>query len=185
MDSRRGQKGYNRRQGTQGKRSFGRKLPIGEWRPAIPFWEKDFCRSVGLVPWKKLVETKRYMHIYDRVLKWDDSAVEEAFHNAKKRFWAGINGIPCGIALPNPNLYIDEVDWASKVDPELLCDLERGPEALDGGNNTGNYSGMIIFGEVLLDQWASTYGDLDRKDGHKFKSGPDIVCDNWDTWDWG
>ncbi|KAL3715758.1 hypothetical protein ACJRO7_007497 [Eucalyptus globulus] len=185
MDGRRGQKGYNRHQGTQVNKWFGRKLPIGNWRPAVPSWEKEFCRSVGSVPWKKLVEAKRYMCIYDKVLKWDDSAVEEAFRNAKERFWAGINGIPCSIALPDPNLYIDEVDWASKVDPELLCDLERGPEALDGGNSNCNNSGTIIFGDVLADPWASTHEDPDRRDGHKFKSGLDIVYDNWDTWDWG
>ncbi|KAF8043887.1 hypothetical protein BT93_A2011 [Corymbia citriodora subsp. variegata] len=186
MDSRRRQKGYNRHQGTQGSRSFGRKLPIAcEWRPAVPSWEKEFCRSVGSVPWKKLLEAKRYMYIYDKVLKWNDLAVKEAFDNAKERFWAKINGIPCYIALPDPNLYIDEVDWAAEVDHELLCDLERGIEALDNSNHSGNNSGTIIFGDVLVAQWTSTHQVPDQKDGHIFKSGLDIVHDNWDTWDWG
>ncbi|KAF8043886.1 hypothetical protein BT93_A2010 [Corymbia citriodora subsp. variegata] len=171
MDSRRRQKGYNRHQ--------------GEWRPAVPSWEKEFCRSVGSIPWKKLLEAKRYMCIYDKVLKWNDSAVQEAFHNAKERFWAKINGIPCNIALPDPNLYIDEVDWAAEVDPKLLSDLERGLEALDGGSHNGNYSGTIIFGDVLADQWANPHEDSNKKDSNKFKSNLDIVCDNWDTWDWG
>ncbi|XP_048137975.1 uncharacterized protein LOC115737651 [Rhodamnia argentea] len=177
MDSWRGQKGYNRHQGTQGNRSFRRKPPTGNWRPAVPSWEKEFCRLVGSVPWRKLVEAKRYIHLHDKVLKWDDLAAEEAFRDAKARFWAGINGTPCSISLPDPNLHIDEVDWASEVDPDLLCDLDRGPEALDGGDN----SGTIIFGDVLVNQWASNREDPNSKDG----CSPGIVCDNWDTWDWG
>lgn len=149
----------------------------GNWRSAVPSWEKEFCRFVGSVPWKKLVEAKRYIHLYDKVLKWNDSAVEEAFHDAKERFWAEINGIPCSIALPDPNLHIDEVDWVSEVDPELLCDLDRWPEALDGGNN----SSTIIFSDVLANQWVSTHGYPDSKDGGQFRGSPD----NWDTWDWG
>ncbi|KAI3415204.1 uncharacterized protein J3R85_015385 [Psidium guajava] len=181
MDSWRGQKGYNHHQGTQWNRLFRRKPPTGNWRPAVPSWEREFCRLVGSVPWRKLVEAKRYIHLYDKVLKWNDSAAEEAFRNAKERFLAEINGTPCSIALPDPNLHIDEVDWASEVDPELLRDLDRGPEALDGGNN----SGMIIFGDVLTYQSASTREDPHSKDGCKFKNSPELVCDNWDTWDWG
>ena len=58
-------------------------------------------------------------------MNWDDSAVREAFHNAKYRFWAAMNDLPCSISLPDPNIYIDDIDWNSSVDPELILDLER------------------------------------------------------------
>lgn len=68
------------------------------------------------------------MYLYENVVKWNDSAGEEAFHNAKSRFWAKINGLPCNISLPDPDIYIDEIDWNCNVDPDLLLDLEREPK---------------------------------------------------------
>lgn len=106
-------------------RSQSRKPPLGNWQPTVPAWEKKFCWEVGRVPWRKLLETKKLIHVYDNMLKWDDSASKEAFHNAKARYWAGLNGLPCDIPLPNPNAYIDDVDWSSDVDPELILDLDR------------------------------------------------------------
>ncbi|KAK9289436.1 hypothetical protein L1049_007591 [Liquidambar formosana] len=61
------------------------------------------------------------------VVKWNDSAGEEAFHNAKNRFWAKINGLPCDLPFPDPDIYIDEIDWNPNIDPELVLDLEREP----------------------------------------------------------
>ncbi|KAK8994398.1 hypothetical protein V6N11_045490 [Hibiscus sabdariffa] len=37
-----------------------------------------FCDLVGSVPWRKLLETKRFMNLYDNVVQWKDSAGEEA-----------------------------------------------------------------------------------------------------------
>ncbi|KAI6673765.1 hypothetical protein NL676_001671 [Syzygium grande] len=90
-------------------------------------------------------KAKRYIRTYDKVLKWNDSTVEEAFPNAKERFWAEINGLPCNISLPDPNIHIDEVDWESEMDPVVFLDLERGLEAFYGSN----CSGTVIFGDVL------------------------------------
>ncbi|XP_056171299.1 uncharacterized protein LOC130139091 [Syzygium oleosum] len=146
----------------------------GNWRPAVPSWEKEFCKLVGSIPWKKLVEAKQYIHIYGKVLTWNDSAVKEAFHNAKERFWAEINGLPCNISLPDPNIHIDEVDWESETDPELLLDLEQGPEAFHGSNS----GQTVFFGDVLANPSFEC-------GGCELKSSQDIVCDNWDTWDWG
>ncbi|XP_004136680.1 uncharacterized protein LOC101209753 isoform X1 [Cucumis sativus] len=95
------------------------------WHAGVPSWEKKFCSSVGLISWKKLLDTKKCMYLYDNVVKWNDSAGEEAFHNAKSRFWAEINGLPCDISLPDPDIYIDEIDWNCNVDPDLMLDLER------------------------------------------------------------
>lgn len=57
--------------------------------------------------------------------EWDASAGEEALNDAKKRYWAHINGLLCDNPLPNPDLYIDEIDWNSYIDPELISDLDR------------------------------------------------------------
>ncbi|XP_048138920.1 uncharacterized protein LOC115737650 isoform X2 [Rhodamnia argentea] len=133
----------------------GVRLIVGSWQPAVPSWEKQFCQSVGSVPWRRLLEAKKYLHIHDKVVKWNDSAVEEAFHNAKDRYWEEINGLPCSISSPDPNIHIDEVDWESKVDPELLLDLERGPEAFYSSNS----GPTIIFGDVF--------------------ANPSFACDGW------
>lgn len=59
--------------------------------------------TIGLVPWEN----------YIRIMQWDDSAAAEAFNNAKMRYWGYCNGFPCSIPLPNPDAYIDEIDWIS------------------------------------------------------------------------
>ena len=80
---------------------------------------------IGKVPWRKVVNTKNFMCCHSSILDWDDSAVEEAFHNAKKRFWAEMNGFSCDILLPDPDIYIDEIDWNPVIDPELMKELDR------------------------------------------------------------
>ncbi|CAL5420760.1 unnamed protein product [Camellia sinensis] len=128
-------------------RSQNRKPPIGNWQPTVPSWEKKFCTVVGSVPWRKIVETKKCIHLYDNVLKWNDSAGEEAFHNAKNRFWAEINGFPCDISLPNPDIHIDKIDWNSNIDPELLLDLEREFVVPDDQEKREQ---VVIIGEPLV-----------------------------------
>ncbi|KAM1455437.1 hypothetical protein ACFX1R_005827 [Malus domestica] len=96
----------------------------------VPYWERKFCTTVGSVPWRKLVETKKYMSLYKNIVEWNDSAGEEAFNNAKNRFWAEMNGlIPSSdISLPDPDMYIDDIDWSSScnnIDPQLILDLEK------------------------------------------------------------
>ncbi|KAI3846426.1 hypothetical protein MKX03_001876 [Papaver bracteatum] len=122
---------------TTSARSQNKKPPTGPWQPSVPQWEKKFCTMVGSVPWGKIVEAKKMMSYYDNVVQWNDSAGEEAFHNAKSRFWAEINGLPCDISLPDPNTYIDDIDWHSKIDPELILDLDRAPMAPDNWGREG------------------------------------------------
>lgn len=114
----------------------------------MPRWEKMFCTLVGSVPWGKLVETKKYLNLHDNVMNWDDSAGKEAFDNAKKRFWAAINGLPCDIPLPDPDIYIDDVDWDSSVDPGLLLDLER--DATVPSEEEKDAGEVVILGTSLL-----------------------------------
>ncbi|KAL8500909.1 hypothetical protein ACS0TY_020481 [Phlomoides rotata] len=89
----------------------------------VPSWEVDYCNSVG-VPWKKVFASKKYIYGYPSVLNWDGSAAEEALQNAKERFWAVINDLPCDNPLPDPDLYIDEIDWNPQMDPELMAELD-------------------------------------------------------------
>ncbi|KAL8172153.1 hypothetical protein V2J09_023957 [Rumex salicifolius] len=125
----RGSGNYGSR-GVWGNRSSSnRRAPLaGQRRDSVPSWEKKFCESICLIPWHKLLEAKKFMHLYDNVIRWNDTAAEEAFKNAKSRYWAEMNGLPCNVKLPDPDTYIDKVDWNSNVDPELLLDLERGLE---------------------------------------------------------
>ncbi|CAK8542409.1 unnamed protein product [Lathyrus sativus] len=128
---------------------------VGQWRSSsyngkpkstVPLWEKKFCVSVGSVPWGKVVENKRYMCLHENVMNWDDSAVKEAFDNAKCRFWAEINRFPCDIPLPDPNVYIDDVDSNASVDSELYLDLER---KLEVTNVEEKGEEVVIFGDSL------------------------------------
>ncbi|GLT66022.1 hypothetical protein SLA2020_384180 [Shorea laevis] len=93
----------------------------------VPLWEKKFCTLVGLVSWRKILDVQRSIkwNFTSNVLQWEDSAGKEAFENAKKRYWSKINGLPCDISLPDPNIYIDEIDWYPDIDPELIKDLEQ------------------------------------------------------------
>lgn len=95
------------------------------------------------------------MYLYDNVVQWNDSAGEEAFNNAKNRYWAEINGLPCNISLPDPDTYIDEIDWSSDVDPELILDLDREPKDLDQRNKEDE---GVILGSLLLNQPFSCTG---------------------------
>ncbi|CAI0461731.1 unnamed protein product, partial [Linum tenue] len=91
----------------------------------VPVWEKEFCYAVGAVPWHKVVDAKKFSYSQSQILKWDDSAGKEAFHNAKNRYWAVINGLSCDIPPPDPDACIDEINWNPYIDPELIRELEQ------------------------------------------------------------
>ncbi|WJX78328.1 hypothetical protein P8452_61564 [Trifolium repens] len=114
---------------SNGKPALPKSIVVESFSP-VPKWEMKFCYSVGSVQWKKVIDCKKYMFMYPNVLKWNDSAVKEAFDNAKNRFWAELNGFPCNIPLPDPNIYIDDVDWNAPVDNELYLDLDKEAESL-------------------------------------------------------
>ncbi|XP_071725080.1 uncharacterized protein [Rutidosis leptorrhynchoides] len=72
----------------------------------VPAWEKKFCALVGLIPWQKVLDTEINMpYLHKNVDSWEASAAEEAFRNAKNRFWAKENALPCDIPLPDPDKY--------------------------------------------------------------------------------
>ncbi|PKU78844.1 uncharacterized protein LOC110092192 [Dendrobium catenatum] len=97
----------------------------GDSYHTVPSWERTFCSYVCRVPWRKICDADRVLYIYKNVAKWDDSAGREAFHNAKARYWAKINHLPCNIPLPDPDMYIEKVDFDTFIDPELAADIER------------------------------------------------------------
>ncbi|CAL0310098.1 unnamed protein product [Lupinus luteus] len=140
--------------------SYNRKPPLDNCHSTVPPWEKKFCAKVGDVPWGRLLESQRYMYLHENVVNWDDSAGKEAFHDAKNRFWADMNGLDCNISLPNPDIYIDDVDWNSSVEPELLLDLER--DAID--DEVRDREVVILDCSLLMNQSFSCtgWGDLEE-----------------------
>ncbi|XP_073277526.1 uncharacterized protein [Primulina huaijiensis] len=141
------------------KRSQKKKSSRFCWQPVVPSWEKEFCKVVGSLDWDTLLQMKKFTHLYDNVINWNDSAGEEAFFNAKKRFWATKNGLPCDISLPDPDAYIDRIDWDINIDPEPLPDLVVLP------NEVENHDPVIIFGDALIANQAfssSGWGDIEE-----------------------
>lgn len=65
------------------------------------------------------------MYGHHDVLNWNDSAAEEAFQKAKKHYWALINGVPSDIAPPDPDSYVDQIDWNPNIDPELIKEVDH------------------------------------------------------------
>ncbi|RWR86642.1 hypothetical protein CKAN_01555100 [Cinnamomum micranthum f. kanehirae] len=102
------------------------KKPPSGWsgQPTVPSWEKRSCTSVCKIPCEKIYESQIFLSSHQKVMEWNDSAGQEALQNAKTSFWAEINGPLCYVPLPNPNLYIDVIDWSSSVDPKLLPALD-------------------------------------------------------------
>ncbi|XP_022842322.1 uncharacterized protein LOC111365968 isoform X2 [Olea europaea var. sylvestris] len=118
------------------------------WQPRVPAWEKEFCKVIGSLDWETFLHMKKFIHLYNNVLEWDDSAGEKAFHDAKKRFWAKKQGLPCDDAsLPDPDLYIDDINWSSEIDPEILLELECKPEVPKAGEG---HETVVIFGDSFL-----------------------------------
>ncbi|KAH9315610.1 hypothetical protein KI387_024237 [Taxus chinensis] len=92
----------------------------GAWKPVVPFWEREFCESVGL-SWNQVCDNNNELEGFENILWWDDSAAFEAFQMAKQRYWANQNGHPYDIPLPSADLYIDEIDWNSHLQED--CEL--------------------------------------------------------------
>ncbi|XP_062018522.1 uncharacterized protein LOC133734973 [Rosa rugosa] len=81
-------------------------------------------------------------------MQWNDSAAEEAFNCAEKRFLDKIDGLPCNIPLPDPDAYIHKIDWSSSrtsTGPELVTDNQE---------TRGKDEGEVVIDDVesLSDQ---------------------------------
>ncbi|KAK4432084.1 hypothetical protein Salat_0970500 [Sesamum alatum] len=137
----------SRRRQNNSRRSQYRRPHRGNWQPSVPSWEKDFCKEVGSMDWETLLQMKKFTHLYSNVITWNDSAGEEAFRNAKERYWAEINGRSCDISLLDPDLYIDKINWDSENDPEPWQDLESEPEI---PNTEQDHEPVVIFGDSIM-----------------------------------
>ncbi|KAL0541674.1 hypothetical protein IC582_021729 [Cucumis melo] len=105
-------------------RNYDHDPPLERWRDGIPLWEKKFCKEIGCVPWGKIIDSKNFIYCHTNVANWDDSACEEAFHNAKRRYWAEINGHQSDIYLPDPDKYIEQIDWSPDMDSKMIEELD-------------------------------------------------------------
>ncbi|GMH20178.1 hypothetical protein Nepgr_022019 [Nepenthes gracilis] len=174
---------YHRRQRSQSRR------PLPSWKLSVPSWEKKFCASMA-VPWYKLLEMKKFVYLHQNVVKWNDSAGEEAFWNAKKRFWAAINGLPCDMKFPGPDIYIDEIDWNAEIDPELLLDLEREFVVPNNAEQEGGIVNLAISTEPILSTgWGDNEDEL-QGDARSHSQPQIIGCNNHaikgeDPWECG
>lgn len=90
---------------------------------ALP-WEEKFCLLAG-IPWHKVVAAKKYIYCHENVANWNDSAGKDALFNAKERFCAVIYDIPSDVPLPDPDMFIDNIDWNPKIDPGLMSDVDK------------------------------------------------------------
>ncbi|KAJ0019943.1 hypothetical protein Pint_30982 [Pistacia integerrima] len=96
------------------------KSPKCEQSSNVPAWEQKFDH---IVEWNDSAAEEAFRKAklrsnvpaweqkFDHIVEWNDSAAEEAFRKAKLRHWSEINGEPCQIPLPNPDMYIDKIDW--------------------------------------------------------------------------
>lgn len=162
---------YNQQSAGSRPRSQNNRGPSFGWQPSS--WEKKFCATAG-VPWQKVLETKKYMCMNQdqKVLQWNDSAVEEAFWNAKNRFWAEMHGQPCDITPPDPDIFIDKIDWDSNVDPELFSDLEKRIPDPHSDAQKGN-GGVVIGIPVVPEQYLLTptgWGDMEEGGAQQVKN---------------
>lgn len=126
------------------------------------------------------------MSLHKIVQEWDDSAGLEAFQNAKFRYWAKINNHQCDIPLPDPDMYIEEVEHNAVIDPEVIADLYV--EAQQPAPVTSSFlcmnepiratrcdvvehdSGCIVKGKSC-NAWNSTSWDMNGAHSSKWNTG--------------
>ena len=114
------------------------------------------------------------MSAYKSISDWDDAAAFEAFQNAKARYRADINGMPCDIPLPDPDMFIEMVNHKVVIDPKLVEDLEKHPPPRlpDGEKDGSSGRDSFIFESKPIPAagWGNA-GDGSTEDHHSV---------NWD-----
>ncbi|KAM7490954.1 hypothetical protein LguiA_033875 [Lonicera macranthoides] len=148
--------------------TFKRSAPRVEkvWVPKIPAWEKEFCLKIGLFKWEAFLEAKKFIHLETRVINWDDSACKEAFDNAKSRFYAQINKLPCEIPLPDPDMYIDNLDSSSHAATyeDDTSEIEESDEESNVEMNDSKYPAEVAIEDIKATGW-------DGWDEEKYEQG--------------
>ncbi|GMH15478.1 hypothetical protein Nepgr_017319 [Nepenthes gracilis] len=151
------------------------------WQDNVPLWEKKFCYLVGSISWEKILGARKFMHRHSNILSWDDSAGEEAFHNAKEHFRVSMNGLPSNIEHPDPDLYIDDIDWNPDIDPELVLDLEKEYFAPDENEYDGRVEG-IISSACVLEEQAVKQDDVCNPWEHATSGASRDKVAGWNQW---
>ncbi|KAH6803459.1 hypothetical protein C2S51_031706 [Perilla frutescens var. frutescens] len=149
----------------------------------VPSWEINYCHSVN-VPWKKVFASKTYIYNYPSVLNWDGSAGKEALENAKQRFWAMINGLPCDNPLPDPNMYIDEIDWNPYLDPEVMADLDLqvfNPDEAQKVEQLETINEEVEYAQIQQNKNQHT-GDNPWERDHVLGTGSSKDVPSWGRW---
>ncbi|XP_017250519.2 uncharacterized protein LOC108221128 [Daucus carota subsp. sativus] len=134
----------------------GRKTaPNYIWRPCIPSWEREFTRKVGNIKWDDFVEKKKAISIYSNILEWKDSACEEAFQAAKRRFQDEYNGYESEFLLPDQGIDLEEnIDLKpheNNVDEEPLLSISQ--VADNDSENEVMPSRPIALEEIIPTGW--------------------------------
>ncbi|KAJ4787124.1 FK506-binding-like protein [Rhynchospora pubera] len=152
--------------------------------------EKEFCLYLSSITWGRLYYAQKYTYIYKNILQWDDSAALESFQAARSRFNAEYSGEPCDTPLPDPDMYIDQIDHDCVIDPELIADIEKElvlPEATkvwDTGTN--GWDSVEYTDRVVPATGWESWGDSGDKDKEKDNSNNwDIYVDNKPVQDTG
>ncbi|XP_074375936.1 uncharacterized protein LOC141717662 [Apium graveolens] len=102
----------------------------------LPLEEK--YSLLGGIPWCRVLAAQKDKNCHENVLKWDDSAAKEALSNAHERLFAMINSVPCEHPLPDPDMYIDNIDWNLEIDPGLILEMEKENRYPDEAENSTN-----------------------------------------------
>ncbi|CAH9127596.1 unnamed protein product [Cuscuta epithymum] len=186
-NSRRMQGGVDQWADVSRRPSQSKRPPRGpqgiNWQQTVPSWEKAFCKTIGSLDWATILEMKKFAFLFDNVVKWDCSAGEVAFKNAKKRFWSESHGTQCDIPLPDPDLYIDEIDWDCMVDSDLLLDLECCRSVDPAPDKI--HDPVIIFGDALVPGEAYTAPGWGEEEDQFHKDTNDFSWNNEDQWESG
>ncbi|ONK70917.1 uncharacterized protein A4U43_C04F2850 [Asparagus officinalis] len=161
---------------AEGWKGSGRSFARRE-RALGPSWEKTFCTSICHVSWERICAAKVMISGYNNIAEWNDSGALEAFTNAKARYWAEISGLSNDIPLPDPNMYIEKIEYNSIIDPELVADLYKQPQPPPPEGNKYedlSYEAFLNANLSNLPVKATGWGDDEEEDTTKHHS-------NWDA----
>lgn len=83
----------------------------------------------------KVLAAQKSIYCHENILNWDDSAAKDALLHAQERFYYMINNLPCEHPLPDPDMYIDNIDWNPEIDPDMDKEYFNPDEGEDSAYN--------------------------------------------------
>ncbi|KAL8467594.1 hypothetical protein ACS0TY_031003 [Phlomoides rotata] len=122
--------------------------------------------------WNVFLHKKKYIHLHLKAMEWNDIAGKEAFNNAKRRFWSHKHHFSCDMPLPDPELYICNIDWDSKIDMDQLdldcissSEDDEGPDFIGDPLAPETYRAIVPTGwgddiDAPAVTFSARYGDL-------------------------